>query len=274
MQDKDILESKRLILRCKDLVVIPEGFAPHIFHVGSSHDLHSIITSGLIAGGKDGKQGRQTVFCRAVKPKEEESSRSSAIPGVPITIEEQSDEENCDMSRPSVAPYRNHWKVHQNAVYWVHLATVQKLGLVFYQTGSNAIIHYISVPTECITKVMSTKSKDVLFEKVRLTPRPQPRIVLKTARRTQQEEELAARVQERRETGGVTAGQGETETPVEKEKFARKKGDKQGTRSVEEHRETCGANQDLEATVSPGEEYRETCGEKEAQLEPTKFKYS
>ena len=48
----------------QDLVVIPEGFAPHIFPVGSSHDLHSIITSGLIAGGKDGKQGKtNSILC-------------------------------------------------------------------------------------------------------------------------------------------------------------------------------------------------------------------
>ena len=137
-------------------------------------------------------------------------------------------------------------------------------------------------------KVVSTKSKEVLLEKVRLTPRPQPRIVLKTARRTQQDEELAPRVQEHQAAGGITTGQQEIETPVEKEEFARKKGDREDTRSGEEHRETCGAhqdreatvspgeehretcgaNQDREATVSPGEEHRETCGEKEAELEP------
>ena len=37
----------------QDNVLLPGGFAEHIYHVGSSHDLHSIIQSGLIPGGKD-----------------------------------------------------------------------------------------------------------------------------------------------------------------------------------------------------------------------------
>ena len=80
----------------QDLVVIPEGFALHIIHVGSSHDVHSIITSGLIAGGNDGKQGRQTVFFTAVNPMEEDNSQSIVISGVLITQEEHSNEENCN----------------------------------------------------------------------------------------------------------------------------------------------------------------------------------
>ena len=36
----------------QDNVLLPNDFAEHICHVGSSHDLHSIIPSGLIKGGK------------------------------------------------------------------------------------------------------------------------------------------------------------------------------------------------------------------------------
>ena len=52
----------------QDLLKIPEGFFHHLYHVGSSHNLHSIILSVLIARGKDGRQGRQTVFYSAVNP--------------------------------------------------------------------------------------------------------------------------------------------------------------------------------------------------------------
>ena len=49
-------------------VLLPSDFAEYIYHVGSSHDMHSIIQSGLIPGGKDVKRGRQTVFFTAVNP--------------------------------------------------------------------------------------------------------------------------------------------------------------------------------------------------------------
>ena len=41
-----------------DNVLLPSDFAGHIYHAGSSYDLHSIIQSGLIPGSKDVKKGR------------------------------------------------------------------------------------------------------------------------------------------------------------------------------------------------------------------------
>ena len=41
-------------------------WSEYLYHVGSSLCMHSIIRSGLIAGGKDAKEGRQTVFFKAV----------------------------------------------------------------------------------------------------------------------------------------------------------------------------------------------------------------
>ena len=47
----------------QDNVMLPSDFAEFMYHVGSSHDLRSIILSGLVAGGKDvKKKGGQTVF--------------------------------------------------------------------------------------------------------------------------------------------------------------------------------------------------------------------
>ena len=52
----------------QDNVLFPSDFAEYIYHVGSSHDIHSIIQSELIPGGKEIKKGRQTVFFTAVNP--------------------------------------------------------------------------------------------------------------------------------------------------------------------------------------------------------------
>ena len=46
----------------QDNVLLPDDFAEHIYHVGSSHDLYSIIQSGLIPGEKSVKKERHAVF--------------------------------------------------------------------------------------------------------------------------------------------------------------------------------------------------------------------
>ena len=53
---------------CQHSVLLPDDFAEHIYHVGNSHDMHSIIQSGLTPGGRDVKQGRHAVFLTAVNP--------------------------------------------------------------------------------------------------------------------------------------------------------------------------------------------------------------
>ena len=63
---KATLEGAKLIHLCrKDSVKIPDNKIEYIYHAGSSHDCHSVIQPGLIAGGKDTKQRRQTVFFTA-----------------------------------------------------------------------------------------------------------------------------------------------------------------------------------------------------------------
>ena len=51
------LEEKHIGLTLQDNVLLPNDFAEHIYHVGSSHDLHSIIQSGVIPGGKMSRKG-------------------------------------------------------------------------------------------------------------------------------------------------------------------------------------------------------------------------
>ena len=96
----------------QDLVKIPEGFFDHINHVGSSHNLHSISLSGLIARGKDGRQGRQTVFFTAVNPEEEHLDWPK----------------DHDVTTPRKVPYTNIWNVHQNAEDMEKLSVAMSYG--------------------------------------------------------------------------------------------------------------------------------------------------
>ena len=53
-------------LPLQDNVEIPYAWMEHIDPVGSSVSCNSVIQCGLIAGGKHWKEGRQTVFSRAL----------------------------------------------------------------------------------------------------------------------------------------------------------------------------------------------------------------
>ena len=86
-----------------------------------------------------------------------------------------------DVTKPRIVFYETKGKVYQNAVYWVNLTEAQKKGLTFYQTQSNAIILHDSVPANFIAMVVDTRSKEILHESTYLTPRPAPKIGLRTA---------------------------------------------------------------------------------------------
>ena len=106
-----------------DNVGIPYNWSRYIYHVGSSLDLHSVIHSRLIAGGKDTRQGRQTVFFTAVNP---------------VTGSQQ--DESYDVMKPRKVPYKTKWKVYQDAENWINLKSAQDKGSAFWQTHSNALI--------------------------------------------------------------------------------------------------------------------------------------
>ena len=91
-------------------VLLPSDFAEYIYHVGSSHDMHSIIQSGLIPGGKDIKKGRQTVFFTAVSP-------------MSIHLHKQRD---YDVTKPRIEVHKQNWKIHQNTVYWTNLRLLRR----------------------------------------------------------------------------------------------------------------------------------------------------
>ena len=136
-------------LSLQDNVLILDGFFKYIIHVGCAINLHSIINSGLIPGGQHLSK-RQTVFFLLVDPMDKEHK----------------DLETIDFGAPRFARYMHKaWKKHQYTVYWVDIKLAQKKGLKFYQTRSNAIILYNTLPAYCIPKVVRMETGGIIYEK-------------------------------------------------------------------------------------------------------------
>ena len=74
--------------------------------------------------------------------------------------------------------YKNTWKIHTNSVCWCNLKHAQKNGLQFYQTRSNAITLFNTLPAVCIEKVVFLKTGEELHSKVYQSPRLPRRTVL------------------------------------------------------------------------------------------------
>ena len=147
----------------QDNVLIGPGIFPYIYHVGSTCNLYSIVSNGLVPGGQNLSR-RQTVFFLPVDPRNE-SHR---------------DPEYIDFSVPRLARYMHKaWKRHQDAVFWVDIDLGIREGLMFYQTRSNAIILQGTLPAHCIVKVERLKNGEKLYERQYLSPRPPPKISLK-----------------------------------------------------------------------------------------------
>ena len=147
----------------QDNVLIPNGFFEYIYHIGCGINLHSIVNSGLIPGGSNWSK-RQTVFFTSVDPMNKEHKDPDVI----------------NLDAPRLAWYKQKvWKKHQNTVYWVHIKLAQKKGFKFYQTRSNAIILYDTLPAYCIPKAIMMGSGEVIYEKGYESPRLPPKISFK-----------------------------------------------------------------------------------------------
>ena len=119
-------------------MLIPNNFFEYIYHIGCAINLPSITNSGLIPGGQNLSK-RQTVFFTPVDPMSKEHRDPNKI----------------DLEAPRLAWYhQKKWKKHQNTVNWVDIKFGQKKGFKFYQTRSNAIILYDTLPAYCIPKAI------------------------------------------------------------------------------------------------------------------------
>ena len=115
---------------------------------------------------------------------------------------EHKDPETVDLKAPRLAQYlQTAWKKHQNTVYWVDIRLAQKKGLKFYQTRSNAIILYNTLPGYCIPKAIKMEPGEIIYEEVYESPRPPPKISL--------------RDNWMKELGSQVAGQAESSQPTQ-----------------------------------------------------------
>ena len=67
----------------------------------------------------------------------------------------------------------------KQTLYWVDIKLAQKKGFKFYQTRSNVIILYDTLPAYCILKAIMMGSGEVKTEKVYASPRPPPKTSFK-----------------------------------------------------------------------------------------------
>ena len=145
-------------------MLIPDNFFAFNDHIGCAVSLHSITNSGFIPGGQNLGKERQTVFFTAVNPMDKDHK----------------DPYKLDLTEPHLAWYEQKtWKRHQDTMYWVDVQLAQRKGLKFYQTRSNAIILYDTLPAYCIPKVVRMETGELIYEKVYASPRPPPTISFK-----------------------------------------------------------------------------------------------
>ena len=77
----------------------------------------------------------------------------------------------CDLSQTRIAPCKNTWKHLQDTVYRCNLLLAQEGGLQFYQTRSNAVVLYDTLPAEFTEKAICMKTKEQLYQKEGARPR-------------------------------------------------------------------------------------------------------
>ena len=135
----------------QDNVLIPNTFFEYIYHIGCVINLHSITHSGLIPGEQNLSKERQySLLFTAVSPMNKEHK----------------DPYKLDLTKARLAWYKQKtWKRHQDTVYWVDIQLPQRKGLNFYQTRSNAIILYDTLPAYCIPKVVRMETGEFFFTK-------------------------------------------------------------------------------------------------------------
>ena len=143
-------------LSLQDNVLYPNDFFEYICHIGCAINLHSIMNSGVIPGGQNLSK-RQTVFFTSVDPMNREHRGPN----------------NIDLKAPRLAWYkRTKGKRHQDTVYLVDLIFAQQKGFKFYQTRSNAIILYDTLPVYCIPIAIMMETGEIIHEKVYASLRP------------------------------------------------------------------------------------------------------
>ena len=144
----------------QDNVVIPDGFFKYIYHVGCAINFTFH------------RQFRVDTWRSKL-----EQQTDSILSAVNPMDKNHKDPDTIDLNAPRHAQYMHKaWKKHRNTVYWVDIKLAQKKGFKFFQTRSNAMILYDTLPAYYISKAIMMETGDVICEKVNASPRPPPKI--------------------------------------------------------------------------------------------------
>ena len=107
---KVIQEAIPLIRHYRTMLLVPNNFFEYIFHTGCAINLHSIMNSGLMAGGQN-LSNRHTVFLTVVNP----------------TNKNHKDPQEIDLTKPRLALYK---QVEKAPGYGVDIKPAQKKGFL------------------------------------------------------------------------------------------------------------------------------------------------
>ena len=116
-----------------------------------------------MAGGKERKKGRQTIFFTPLDPFNSDADEAESITDTNET------------KKSTISNSLETWTRCSVLDSFVHSTRCWSR---FWHTGSNAIITYQSVPKECVVKVVSESGKRWLFAR-QLTPRERPKVTLR-----------------------------------------------------------------------------------------------
>ena len=128
----------------QDNVLLPKDFTKYVYHVGHGKELRSIVRNGVVPRGFSTKACRYAVFFTVLDPMDNEQGFRETF---------------FDLSKARIAPYKNIWEPLQDTVCWCNLLAAQERGLQFYQTRSNAVVLYDTLPAEFTEKAICMKTK-------------------------------------------------------------------------------------------------------------------
>ena len=112
-------------------VLIPKNWKGFYLPQSSAYNQHSITKTGLVARGKESKEGRQTVFVTPLDPF-----------GSDTHEEEESSE---DYSQPRKVHCHSRWRNDQNAVHWVNLSRAGSWIIIL----ANKLKRHLSCINQC-----------------------------------------------------------------------------------------------------------------------------
>ena len=132
-------------------VAIAFKWGHFLFHPECSINLKSILETGLIAGRKESREGRQIEFFTPVDPSG--NGFEEIFQG--------------GISKPRKAHYNTEWKRARDAVYWIHLTRIQEKQNILAKKNHAVIAHKKVLP-DCIERMISQESETTLYQRLSL----------------------------------------------------------------------------------------------------------